>query len=108
MLLTTGSLLSHGKKMSIKKKFRSYNLASCPIWSKKYKKSISNEIKNYNEVVVLEDHYFSCGFSSFLLEIIHEFSIRTKLISYSADKKNMYLAADQITFNSNIKKLPLN
>ena len=99
LILTTGSQLSYGRLLSSNKRFKNYQLASCPIWSHNQSKSIANNLKKFNEIIVIEDHYLSCGFSSFLLEIINKNNLKLKLKSLNPNEKNMYIAADQKNLN---------
>jgi transketolase len=79
LILTTGSTLELGLKLLNKKKYSNFSVYSCPVWGQKYKKEISNELKKWKEIVILEDHLIDCGFFSYISEINR--SIKARSIS---------------------------
>lgn len=101
LILSTGSVLNSSLQLCRKEKYKNFSIATCPIWSKKHKKKIVQNLKNYNNLVILEDHYLDCGFASFLLEIINEYKLKNiSLYSISLKAKFNYKVASQKKLNS--------
>jgi len=77
LILTTGATLELGLKMVSKTNYVNFNVYTCPVWGQKYKKKISNELKKWKEIVILEDHLIDCGFFSYISEINRNVKIKS-------------------------------
>ena len=77
LILTTGATLELGLKMVSKTNYANFNVYTCPVWGQKYKKKISNELKKWKEIVILEDHLIDCGFFSYISEINRNVKIKS-------------------------------
>ena len=76
IILTTGNVQSLAKKMMYKK-YKNYSLYSMPMWSMKSKNKVKKMIKNFDEIITIENHFHDCGFGSWLKECINETNIKT-------------------------------
>ena len=71
LFLTTGAVLEiavdiWGSDNEIKD---GWSIGSLPMWGDKYRNHINNQLKNYSQIVTIEEHLLSGGFGSFLLEL---------------------------------------
>tara|TARA_A100001015_G_C14920504_1_gene684130 strand:- start:354 stop:1247 length:894 start_codon:yes stop_codon:yes gene_type:complete len=87
IFLTTGNVASIAKKFLTNKNFNNYSIYSLPLWGMKYKKAQFNQIKNWDKIVVLEDHLEDGGFGSWIKESINNNKIKTHIISKSLSNK---------------------
>jgi len=76
IILTTGSVQSIAKKM-IKNNYKNYSLYSMPMWGMKSKIKVTKIIKNFSEIITVEDHFYDGGFGSWLQESINDTKIKT-------------------------------
>ena len=87
-LLTTGNTLHLAKKIILDKKFKDYSIYSIPLWGMKYKKLQIKLVKNWDKVIVLEDHLEDGGFGSWVNESLinskKRINIKNKFISDNA------------------------
>ena len=68
-LLATGAPLALANQWIEKsEQYRDYALHSLPLWSMAIKESQAAQIKNWDEVVTVEDHLKDAGFGSWMLE----------------------------------------
>ncbi len=86
--LTTGNTLHLAKKIILDKKFKDYSIFSIPLWGMKYKKNQAKLIKNWNKIIVLEDHLEDGGLASWLKES-NDSSKTVKIISSGSIDKNV-------------------
>lgn len=100
LLLSTGATLELSVSISDKKKYSNFNVYSCPIWGQKLKNNIYNELKHWNEILVLEDHLIDCGFFSFLNEIKSYYGLKLKLKSLSLNNKIIGKSGSQKFLNN--------
>jgi len=80
IILTTGPVQSIAKKM-IKNNYKNYSLYSIPIWGMASKIKVKNIIKNFKEIITIEDHFYDGGFGSWLQETINNTNIKTVIKS---------------------------
>ena len=100
LILTTGSALNSAIKLGEKKKYSSFSIASCPLWSSNSRKNISKYLTNFNEIIVMEDHYLDGGFYSYILETIAMYKIKNLNTSnFSLSSKYNYFSASQKKLN---------
>jgi len=85
IILTTGTTLDIGLNL-LKSKYKGYGLYSLPLWSMKSKKYQLEQIRQFSEVVTLEDHLEDGGFGSWLKESLGSYS-NTKIESLFLDPK---------------------
>ena len=85
IILTTGTTLDIGLNL-LKSKYKGYGLYSLPLWSMKSKKYQLKQIKQFSEIVTLEDHLEDGGFGSWLKESLGSYS-NTKIESLFLDSK---------------------
>ena len=76
IILTTGCVQNIAKKL-INKKYKNYSLYSMPIWGMKSKPTVKNIVKNFKEIITVEDHFYDGGFGSWLQESINNTKIKT-------------------------------
>ena len=48
-----------------------------PMWGMKSKKNVKKMIKNFDEIITIENHFHDCGFGSWLKECVNETNIKT-------------------------------
>lgn len=100
LILTTGSALISAVKFSEKKNYSNFSIASCPLWSPNSRKNISKQLSNFNEILVMEDHYLDGGFYSYILETIAKYKIKNLNTSnFSLSSKYNYFSASQKVLN---------
>ena len=87
IFLTTGNIASLAKDLLLRVKYNKFSLYSLPIWGMKFKNIQLNQLKKWDEVLVLEDHLEDGGFGSWIKESTNNRKIKTKIISKSIDKK---------------------
>ena len=88
IILTTGPVQNIGREM-IKKYYKNYSLYSMPIWGMKSKSKVKNIIKNFKEIITVEDHFYDGGFGSWLQETINNTKIKTVI-------KSKYISSNSI------------
>lgn len=100
--LTTGATLELVNQFLIKNpKMNSYSLKSMPLWGMKTKKSQSNQIKQFEQVITVEDHLMDGGFGSWLLEAtILKPELLSRIKIKSLDPKVCGMVAKQSTMNA--------
>jgi len=73
-ILTTGTTLALARSILKQAgKIDDYDLFSMPLWSMADKKNQAIQVKNYQEVITLEDHLVDGGFGSWMLESIAQY-----------------------------------
>lgn len=80
--LKTGNdtcILSTGCSIRDYTNINEHDSYTCPIWGEKYKKNISLFLNNYKKIFVIEDHIFSSGFGSFIMECCEENNLDIKI-----------------------------
>tara|TARA_B100000686_G_C16633191_1_gene885870 strand:- start:650 stop:1183 length:534 start_codon:yes stop_codon:yes gene_type:complete len=87
IFLTTGNIAGLAKGLLTRAKYNKFSLYSLPIWGMKFKNIQLNQLKKYDQVMVLEDHLEDGGFGSWIKESTNNRNIKTKIISKSIDKK---------------------
>ena len=83
IILTTGDVQNIAKKLNKKK----YSIYSLPIWGKKTKKKTLNELKKFNEIITIEDHFGDAGFGSWVRECFSNTKYKNKIINKFVDDK---------------------
>ncbi len=83
IILTTGNVQNIAKKLNKKK----YSIYSLPIWGKKTKKITLNELKKFNEIITIEDHFGDAGFGSWVRECFSNTKYKNKIINKFIDNK---------------------
>jgi len=76
IILTTGPVQNIAHDL-IKNHYKEYSLYSMPIWGMKSKSTVKNIIKNFKEIITVEDHFYDGGFGSWLQETINNTKIKT-------------------------------
>jgi transketolase len=87
LIISTGSVFEKCKTLLNKKK--NYDWATLPIWSMETKKKQIKNLKNYKNIITVENHLQDGGFGSWLSESITQskINIKTKIFSKFIDKK---------------------
>tara|TARA_Y100001970_G_scaffold251653_1_gene324728 strand:+ start:4501 stop:5364 length:864 start_codon:yes stop_codon:yes gene_type:complete len=83
IILTTGNVQDIAQKLNKKK----YSIFSLPIWGKKTKKITLNELKKFNEIITVEDHFNDAGFGSWVRECFSNTVYKNKIINKFIDDK---------------------
>ncbi len=83
IILTTGSVQNIAKKLNKNK----YSIYSLPIWGKKTKKRTLNELKKYNKIITIEDHFNDAGFGSWVRECFSNTKYKNIVINKYIDEK---------------------
>ena len=60
-----------------------------PIWGMKSKSKVKNIIKNFKEIITVEDHFYDGGLGSWLQETINNTKIKTVI-------KSKYISSNSI------------
>jgi len=70
LILTTGAVLRLALDMweSSEEIKNNWSIGSLPLWGEAFRKTIYDQLKNYNRIDTIEEHLLSGGFGSFLLE----------------------------------------
>ena len=84
--LTTGNTLHLAKKIILDKKFKDYSIYSIPLWGMKYKKLQIKLVKNWDKVIVLEDHLEDGGLASWIKESNNKISTLSNISSSSINR----------------------
>ena len=69
VIIVTGNVQKYAMEMQ-KKKYKNYSIYSLPIWGMKMKNNFYNQIKNFKNIVTLENHFYDGGFASWISEIL--------------------------------------
>ncbi len=73
IILTTGYATQGAKKLlQNNKKLTDFSLYSLPCWGMKYRKNIIEFLRNFSDIITIEDHLKSGGFGSWILECLNE------------------------------------
>ncbi len=83
LILTTGNTQQIATNLQ-KKKYKNYSIYSVPMWGMKQKKTVRRQIKNYKQIITIEDHFKDCGFGSWIKECLEsedKIKIQNKYIS---------------------------
>ena len=82
IFLTTGYGLQIAfDKISKDAKYKDYSIYTCPIWGQKHKKTQLSQLSEFENIIAVEDHLSSGGFSSWLLEIENNSKIKSYSLS---------------------------
>lgn len=82
-IIIIGRTVELAKKLLKKKEFYEFGLFSLPLWSLKLKAKFANSVKEFKEIIVLEDHLEDGGFGSWAREALLQSNIKIKFCSYS-------------------------
>lgn len=85
-ILTTGNTYNLLKKIIIKKKYKDFSVYSIPLWGMKYKYLQFNQIKKFNTILTIEDHFQDGGFGSWLRESIMDYNLKIDFRSLYLNK----------------------
>ena len=83
IILTTGNTQQLAINLQ-KTKYRNYSIYSIPMWGMKQKKIVRSQIKNFKQIITIEDHFKDCGFGSWIkecLELGDKIKIQNKYIT---------------------------
>ena len=83
IILTTGNVQNIAKKLNKKK----YSIYSLPIWGKKTKKITLNELKKFNKIITIEDHFNDGGFGSWVRECFSNTKYKNIIVNKFIDDK---------------------
>ena len=83
IILTTGNVQNLAKKLNK----NNNSIFSLPIWGKKTKEITYKYIKNFDEIVTVEDHFYDGGFGSWVSECIQLGKKKIKLKAKHIDIK---------------------
>lgn len=75
IILTTGSVQEIASEIN----FQNYSIYSLPIWGKNTKKTTSNYLKKFDEIITIEDHFEDGGFGTWVYESIKNCKKKIKL-----------------------------
>jgi len=88
-ILSTGATLGLAYEWAKHDDFKDYSICSMPLWGMKYKHLQTEQLKNFNKIVTIEDHLQDGGFGSWLIE-----SIIKDYKSLNFEIINKYLSID--------------
>ena len=98
-ILCTGAILDYAIMLKAKlKKYNDYFIFTLPLWGMKYKHLQLEQIVEFDEIVVIEDHLEDGGFGSWLLESTNGM-FKGKIILKNLDAKVCNLVASQKKLN---------
>ena len=87
IFLTTGNTARLAKDLLTRGKYNKFSIYSLPIWGMKFKNAQPNQLKKWDEVMILEDHLEDGGFGSWIKESTNNQNLKTKIISKNIDKR---------------------
>ncbi len=67
-IFTTGAALQAGVKYITNEKYSDYSLLTLPLWAMNTKAVTLEYLRQYDQVITIEDHLYDGGFGSWLLE----------------------------------------
>jgi len=77
--------------------FKNFSICSLPCWSMQDKQVFANELKRYNEVLVIEDHFKDAGLCSWVQEVKSEYLLDFKASYYGLGFDSIRQVASEAT-----------
>ena len=84
-IIITGTVLNEAIELMKYKQYCEYDVISLPLWSVHTKDKISNSIKEYRKIIILENHITEGGFASYILEVITKNKLSVNVIIKALD-----------------------